>query len=235
MTINIIDKPLSQTRRQEIMHNLDSQVISPNIDPTLGFQIYEHKAYQRFEEKVYYAKNTPKLRERVLTEINKQREDKDKPDYTLTLCGDIREEYYLDLKNDDGFMNMLKLHLSNITNNKVVDVMFGDCWVNFQKKDESQPLHNHNGIFSFVWYLDIPKEITEECYKQTSNSRNRGIVLFLSEHTGAFMKMNPTTDDMFIFRANHQHMVYPFKSDVTRISLSGNIMSIKFEDGREFS
>lgn len=231
----IIEKPLSSTRREEIKQTLDSQVIVPQAHPNDGFEIYEHKPYQRFEEKVYYAKNSTQLRERILSDINKQRKVVETPNYTQTLCGDIKEEYYLDMKSDDNFMHMLKNHLSNITNNKVTDLLFGDCWVNFQRKNELQPLHNHNGVFSFVWYLDIPKEINEECYNQTSNSRNRGIIVFLSEHTGAFMKMNPSTDDMFIFRANHQHMVYPFTSDVTRISLSGNITSIKFSDGREFS
>ena len=42
--------------------------------------------------------------------------------------------------------------------------------------------------------------------------------------------VNPKTGDMYIFPDQQQHWVAPFKSDVTRISVSGNLKVI-YPDG----
>ena len=44
------------------------------------------------------------------------------------------------------------------------------------------------------------------------------------DHCISYHSIFPAAGDMFIFPAWLKHWVYPFKSDVTRISVSGNVI-----------
>jgi len=120
-----------------------------------------------------------------------------------------------------------------------------DLWINFQKQFEYNPRHGHTADFSFVIYVRIPKEIWEE-NKLHNHKRIENLKLPLDErehgypnHQGPgtitfsygehlpFNIMNitriPSVGEMFIFPSWLYHTVAPFKSDVERISVSGNI------------
>jgi len=106
-----------------------------------------------------------------------------------------------------------------------------NIWVNYMKPNEYNPIHNHTGVFSWVWYLDIPEEIRQEHKQQNSNSATRGLISFLSSTGDPHIMFNPKTSDIFIFNSKHEHQVYPFYSDNTRISMAGNVYRIEFENG----
>jgi len=61
-----------------------------------------------------------------------------------------------------------------------------NCWVNIQKKNEFNPIHSHDGDFSFVIWLTVPYNIAEEqaCVNAThSNSPRNGMFsFFLFKH-----------------------------------------------------
>jgi hypothetical protein len=115
-------------------------------------------------------------------------------------------------------------------------------WVNHMKKGDYNPLHTHDGDLTFVMYLDIPNEIHEEQNNFIGKSAPPGSIEFkykLDEyHDGitswqwgkSSVFLTPKTGDFFIFPAGLHHSVSPFKSDVTRISVSGNLEIINKKD-----
>ena len=100
-----------------------------------------------------------------------------------------------------------------------------NAWINVMKAGEYQPLHSHQGEFSWVWYTDVPEEIRKECELNEDGDGKyaRGLIQFYSKHTSQTLTFNPKEGDIFLFRSSHQHQVYPFYSDNTRISVAGNI------------
>lgn len=107
-------------------------------------------------------------------------------------------------------------------------------WINFQKAGEFNPIHNHTGALSAVLYIDIPECIAEE-NKQTyfSNAPSAGMISWIFGGavdmlgTDYHYTHQPVTGELFIFPAALQHAVYPYKSDVERISMSFNVHDIK--------
>ena len=106
-------------------------------------------------------------------------------------------------------------------------------WVNFQKKHEFNPIHNHGGVISFVIWMKIPysweDEIKIDIVKDSNTKNNIGNFVFVYPkdhyiHTNE-ITMNPQMEGrMAIFPSYFNHMVYPFyTSDESRISISGNV------------
>ena len=107
--------------------------------------------------------------------------------------------------------------------------------MNFQKKNEFNPVHVHSGELSSVIMIDVPKEIEEEsdALKDKTNMPWPGQLEFLDGpsgymYTGSY-KVVPRTGDIFVFPAQLKHTVYPFTSDVTRITMSYNIFNIQVD------
>ena len=81
----------------------------------------------------------------------------------------------------------------------------------------------------FVLFLDSPKELEKEAKEFEGTSVQPGSLLFEYTQqarprwstTGA--SAFPKTGDFYMFPALLQHWVCPFKSKVTRISVSGNL------------
>ena len=104
-----------------------------------------------------------------------------------------------------------------------------NLWVNFMKPGDFNPPHTHAADYSFVIFLDVPKKLKEEQRKFEGTSATPGSLMFeftqpakpkwaLTGHS-----YEPNTGDMFIFPAMLQHWVVPFKSNCTRVSVSGNL------------
>tara|TARA_X000000368_G_scaffold352942_1_gene293927 strand:- start:52 stop:699 length:648 start_codon:yes stop_codon:yes gene_type:complete len=105
-------------------------------------------------------------------------------------------------------------------------------WFNFQRKNEFNPVHMHGGQLSCVVMIDVPKVIATEAekFKDKSNMPCAGQLEFVDGpsgymYTGSY-KVVPKTGDIFVFPAQLKHTVYPFKSDVTRLTMSCNIFDI---------
>jgi hypothetical protein len=106
-------------------------------------------------------------------------------------------------------------------------------WVNFQKKHEFNPNHNHMGIFSFACWMNIPYNIEDEMnLEQVKYSNAKATSCFAFSYTNILGEINnyPIAVDknmegsMIFFPAELNHTVYPFyTSDDYRISIAGNI------------
>ena len=100
-------------------------------------------------------------------------------------------------------------------------------WITYQKANEFNPPHDHDGKLSFVIYLKIPEELKQENKKYVGKSCGPGGIQFLYGNGPrdciSYMSYFPEELDMFIFPAWLKHWVSPFKSDCERISVSGNV------------
>ena len=97
------------------------------------------------------------------------------------------------------------------------------------KAGDFNPAHTHGGDYSFVLFADVPKKLIQEQEKFEGTSAKPGMLMFEFTQqarprwstTGVNVKPNP--GDFFMFPALLQHWVVPFKSKITRISVSGNM------------
>jgi len=80
---------------------------------------------------------------------------------------------------------------------------------------------------SFVIFLKVPEEIKKEQKEYKGKSGGPGSLSFLygegNRQAITYQSVHPNEGDMFIFPAWMKHYVAPFYSDVTRISVSGNV------------
>ena len=113
---------------------------------------------------------------------------------------------------------------------KPASPVLGPLWVNFQKKYEYNPLHNHGGMFSFVIWMKIPYDYENEKelpWVKGSNSETtvgNFVLLDPSMNNHIFFMNKNIEGHCLFFPSNFFHMVYPFyTSDEERISISGNI------------
>ena len=104
-----------------------------------------------------------------------------------------------------------------------------DLWVNFMKPGDFYPVHTHGGDYSFVIFLDVPKELKKEQDAFEGTSAVPGSLMFeftqqaKPKWAQTGQSFRPNTGDMIIFPALLQHWVVPYKSKCTRVSVSGNL------------
>ena len=106
------------------------------------------------------------------------------------------------------------------------EIWLANLWINFMKKGEYNPPHGHNGNFSFVLYLQVPAELQKEDESFEGSGFGPGTINFLYGEQQNNIRTShgilPVENDLIIFPASLKHTVPPFKSDVERISVSGN-------------
>jgi uncharacterized protein (TIGR02466 family) len=107
------------------------------------------------------------------------------------------------------------------------EYLLSALWVNYMKKHEYNPPHDHADQLSFVIFLKVPEEITQEQKDYKGKSGGPGSLSFLygegNRQAITYQSLHPKEGDMFIFPAWLKHYVAPFYSDVTRVSVSGNV------------
>jgi uncharacterized protein (TIGR02466 family) len=152
-----------------------------------------------------------------------------------TLAGIINDEYEIDEKKyakivepyfqpfQKRFHSWYKMQLSNLKCNS--------AWVNYMKKDESNPPHHHvNCDLSSVLYLQIPYGLKKENNKYIGKSSGPGSIIFTYGENRDYAidekTFLPNKGDFFIFPYNLRHYVCPFKSKGERISVSANFKII---------
>ena len=165
--------------------------------------------------------------------------------HNLSLAGNIEEEYTL-MKDADSlllpFVSEMANKLEDIhgggnfarANLKEVGWKHESVWVNFQKKYEFNPIHNHSGYYSYVTWLQIPYDIEDELnmphVKDSHIKSASKFSLIYNDANGGIRCCDiPLTkgDEGLIcmFGSRMHHQVYPFyTSDDYRISISGNLV-----------
>ena len=107
-------------------------------------------------------------------------------------------------------------------------------WVNYMKQHEFNPIHDHEGVFSFVIFVNIPTDWKEQHdfpLSKESNDPSASDFSFVYTNmhgrikTARFQLSSDSNGCMLFFPAELQHMVYPFyECEEERITISGNIL-----------
>jgi len=99
---------------------------------------------------------------------------------------------------------------------KDVPMAFRTPWVNFQKKNEYLPLHEHGGVLSYNIWMQIP---TDSIFEYNYNS------IIGKNLTHRIILTKKDEGRVVLFPAQLQHVVYPFyNTNKTRMSIAGNIL-----------
>lgn len=188
------------------------------------------------------------------SEVDKIQSDFSKATATnSTLVGNILQEYELhDCREaiELQALKMAQLHQQTYGANygtsmqahtvdrkkTTTSLKLGGLWVNFQKKNEFNPIHNHTGMYSFVIWHKVPyyaniENIASPGRKAIGNRSGKFEFSFtniLGNITGSVIDVDKTYEGhMCLFPALLNHSVYPFySSDDYRISISGNLFVV---------
>ena len=168
-----------------------------------------------------------------------------KGDYKHSLAGNIDSSNLLLDRSDWFFRTTVRPLIveyekqfgclgNNFPSNQRFEYHMNTWWVNYQKKNEFNPVHNHTGVYSFVIWMKIPTDYEEQKKNSialTSNSFTiSNFELYYSnifgEPTSHIYRMKPAVEGtMLFFPSKMRHSVYPFYNcDDERISVSGNVM-----------
>jgi len=135
--------------------------------------------------------------------------------------------------------NVNKLELMN---NSAIELKMTDFWVNFQKKHEFNPPHNHSGLISFVIWLKIPydsKEQNKLPFLNGIKDKDKKAGCFQFQYLNMFGRemdtdyhLDPSYEGtMVLFPSQLRHQVYPFYNcDEERVSISGNVFINPFPE-----
>lgn len=107
-------------------------------------------------------------------------------------------------------------------------------WVNFQKKHEFNPPHDHSGIYSFVIWMQIPTSYAEQkklpiCAESNATGTISNFGFHYTNSVGRVSQFMYNMEKeaegyMVMFPSEMKHEVFPFyENDGERISISGNI------------
>ena len=156
-------------------------------------------------------------------------------DYRAKLAGHLSEEYKLE--NAERIAGWLKNYFNAYATgyNKwrgegsmKPNFTLTSLWINYMKANEFNPPHDHGSDLSFILYPDVPAELTQENKDFKGTMRGPGGVCWLygegNRQCISVVHRMPATKDLFIFPASLKHWVFPFKSNVERVSVSGNIL-----------
>jgi len=176
-------------------------------------------------------------------EINKIQNDfTTATSYVNELAGHIKHEYELNeciphlekliLPIIAEYNNVFKYLDTISVLTKPLPLSLTNLWVNFQKKHEFNPIHNHSGMMSFVIWSKIPYDINDEInyFKSIKPEQTRtGMFSFIYVNNMGEVVNHPIPVDksyentICIFPSKMHHCVYPFyTSDDYRITVSGN-------------
>ena len=115
-------------------------------------------------------------------------------------------------------------------------------WVNYQSKHDFNPLHNHNGVYSFVIWMNLPTEHDDQAKMpnviDTTVSWNSDFAMHYTDSLGRFRAFKyemgkQWEGKMLFFPSAMNHEVYPFfECDEQRITISGNV---SLKDARDMT
>tara|TARA_B110000285_G_C14809659_1_gene461376 strand:- start:68 stop:661 length:594 start_codon:yes stop_codon:yes gene_type:complete len=155
------------------------------------------------------------------------------------LAGHFEHEYYITKDGQEHFMNHLqntgvipafKESFKNFYGDEVPgDLKLDTMWINYMSAGDFNPWHGHSHDLSFVFFVKTDEKILEENknHKGADKDLGPGALTFSwgepQDGIIQYKSFLPNEGDLLIFPAKLRHMVYPFKSNVERISISGNL------------
>ena len=174
----------------------------------------------------------------VMQEIKEiERDDRGYLKMNRTLAGQIEREYQLEKSKPHivPFLEEMGREYQKEWNYyQKENLKVDSLWVNLQRKTEYNPVHNHDGILSYVAWMEIPYKRSNELEQNHSkDSRTKNLSstfqFIYSSILGNVVNEvydveNGWEGRIVMFPAKLLHIVYPFfTSDGYRISIAGNL------------
>ena len=165
----------------------------------------------------------------------------DQPSWNSELAGHLREQYglvpgiaALDQWIRDQALWYNRLYNISSTSNLFthnVNISTGTAWMNFQRATEYNPAHFHNGLLSWVIWLQIPYSRPAEgaVFPDRRPCLNGAFQFLYTDVLGRIatntIELDSTWEGtMIMYPAQFMHQVYPFyTSNQYRISVAGNV------------
>ena len=159
--------------------------------------------------------------------------------YNNQLAGNLEKEYST-YKSEEILRPYLislanEFHKQSTENEHYPHWEVKDIWINYQKKYEHNPIHNHIGNLSFVLWVQIPYNLEDELSHpncMNSNTPSNSLFEFVcTDFMGRIVQNKIEVDKswegtMIMFPSSLHHMVHPFyTSDDYRISIAGNLVT----------
>jgi hypothetical protein len=151
------------------------------------------------------------------------------------LAGHIEKEFLLGDKQK--ILEPYIKSLVNLYSDEEQQYDFSEGWINFQKKYEFNPLHQHSGDYSYVLWVQIPYDLEKELSLPNSKNANgpvNSVFEFVYSGINGYVQLKNLFVDkswegkLILFPAWLKHQVYPFyTSDDYRISIAGNVRTLK--------
>ena len=173
-------------------------------------------------------------------------EERKEESFNYALAGNITGSYAIKDNNNWFFDNVLagliqlycdkfgKSVVERMPLNRSHLLRLHTFWVNYQRQNEFNPLHDHAALFSFVIWMKIPFDWVEQNQLDIAKNSNAPTI---SEFQFAYLdvlgrqcnyayKLSAKDEGkMLFFPGRLNHIVYPFYNcDEERISISGNIV-----------
>ena len=180
----------------------------------------------------------PEIYQPVMQEI-KEIEKDDRGIYKMnrTLAGQIEREYQLEKSKQHivpYLEEMGREYQKNWDYYPQQNLKVDSLWVNLQKKTEYNPIHNHDGVLSYVAWMEIPYKHSDEMnVNHSKDSRTKNLSstfqFIYSSIVGqithdVYEVENGWEGRIVMFPSKLLHIVYPFyTSDNYRISIAGNL------------
>ena len=178
-----------------------------------------------------------------LIEESRKKPDDMKPELAGNISSSIRLDASSDLlKNfmEDALSKFINEYLNSFGLPDKRKAKEGDrwnlrsLWVNFQKKHEFNPPHDHDGSFSFVIWMKIPTSFEEQrklpiAVDSNSDRLISNFTFIYTDILGnirnfAYNMEKEAEGYLVMFPSKLLHQVFPFyENDGERISISGNI------------
>ena len=161
---------------------------------------------------------------------------KNSEDYSSKLAGILDKETGYSPESKNKILPFLSQYIGvydqayqryvNKPYDKMPEYVLSALWINYQRPNDFNPPHDHDGKLLFVIYCSMPKELKKEHEEFKGRSCGPGGIQFIygngPRDAITYMSFLPDEGDMFIFPAWLKHWVAPYKSDCTRITVSGN-------------
>jgi hypothetical protein len=158
--------------------------------------------------------------------------------YNNKLAGNLEKEYSTDKSKEILEANLITLaneyYKYSAENQQCPNWRIHDLWINFQKKYEYNPMHDHFGNLSFVLWISIPYDLKEELSlpncKNSNTPVNSLFEFIFTDFLGRVVTYRIDVDKSYegtiiMFPSALNHTVHPFyTSDDYRISISGNLV-----------
>ena len=166
--------------------------------------------------------------------LNKQLAGNIKKEIDLEKYTYLLEDFLLHKLSRSGPLNQ-ELNKLNIIQPNPLPIKLRELWVNYQKKHEFNPVHNHSGIISFIIFAKVPYWMADEHRASPGVDAIRnlsGVLQFIKPPYPGYNNHIELVDfnidagwvgKGMMFFSNLNHCVYPFySSDDYRITFAGN-------------